>query len=139
MRHWAARTWDAWCGVVYGAAVLADPDFWNRHIPGWFQGAAGDCLSDRLSVVHDPIAGNRVLPVDLTSSIVCFAIGCEWSGRGGHSHRARGKSAHSAELHAECGRSMQRNPLSAFIVGGSCGLRVLGRAEYMETGGAGCP
>src|SRR5690242_21190216 len=123
MRYRAARTWDAWCGVVYGAVVLADPDFWNRHIPGGIQGAAGDCLSDRVSAVYDPIAGNRLLPVDPSSSIVGLTIGSERLGYARYSHRARGKSAHSPELHTECSRSMQRNPLSAFIVGGSRGLR----------------
>ena len=105
----------------------------NRPISGRSSGAAVDCISDRLSALYDPLAGNRVLPVDTSSSVVGIAIGCDRSGRARDSHRARGESALSTELHAQCGRSVQRNSLFAFSAGRSRRLRVLGRAEHVET------
>src|SRR5580704_5640337 len=123
---------DTRCGAVPRAVVLGDLDLWDRPISGRWAGAAIDFISDLLSAVYDSVACNRLLPVDASASIVGFAIGGERPGRARNSHRAGGESAGSPELYAQCRRSVQRNPLSAFFACRSRRLWVFGRAEYVE-------
>src|SRR5580700_454635 len=132
IRDRAAGSWDARCGAVHRAVVLGDLDLRDHPVSGRWAGAAVDFVSDRLSALYDSVAGHRLLPIDVSASIVGFTIGGERSGLARDSHGARGESAGSPELYAQCGRSLQRNPLSAFSPRRSGRLRVFGRAEYVE-------
>src|SRR5580704_10123364 len=103
----AAGSWDARRGNVHGSTVLADPDLWNRLIPGRFPRAKVDGFSDQLSSLYDPFARHHLFPADNATSAMGLAVRSERSRRTRYSYRAGRESALSSELHAQCGRSMQ--------------------------------
>src|SRR5580698_6995973 len=128
-----AGSWDARRGDVHGSAVLVDPDLRDRLVPSRFPRAEVDGLSDRLSPFYDPFAGYHLLPAYDATSAVGLAAGGERSRGIGYSYSAGRKSALSSELHAQCGRSLQRNSVAPYLAGRRSRVRVLGGANCVET------
>src|SRR5580700_2034702 len=88
IRHRTAGSWDARRGAVHRAVVLGDLDLRDCAISGRWPGATVDFVSHWLSALYDSAACNRLLPVDVSASIVGFTVGGERSGRARDSHGA---------------------------------------------------
>ena len=67
-------------------------------ISGWLAGASVGRVSDRLSRLHDSVAGNHLLPVDVSIAIARFAAGRERLSRSRRAHDSRRESANSSQL-----------------------------------------
>ena len=77
-------------------------------IPGWLAGASVGRISDRLSHLHDSVAGNHLLPVDFPFAVARFAAGRERLSRSRRAYDSRRQSAYPPELHPRGRGSLQR-------------------------------
>ena len=90
------NSWNAWLGALHSPNFFPISDLRINCVSGRMAGASVGRLSGWLSRLHDSVARNYLLPIDISSAIARLAARCEWFSRSRSAHRARRESAYSS-------------------------------------------